>query len=235
MAALVLKVKTAPAEEPVTLAEAKNHLRVDDGLTADDSLIGVLITAARERVEALTNRAIIDTEFEYFLQEFPSAGHQHHGATIHGHHGHHDKGDVSSLESHLIHGQADDIVLPRSAPLISVSAVEYTDEDDVTKTVPSSIYRQDLVREPGRIVLKNDEEWPTDFTDLASVNPVKVTYRAGFADAAAVPASIKQAILLIVGHLYENRENVVGRGGVVQFVEIPQGAQHLLDPWRLFV
>jgi len=43
------KVSTAPASEPITLAEAKLYLRVDT--TADDALITALITAARETVE----------------------------------------------------------------------------------------------------------------------------------------------------------------------------------------
>ncbi|HEV7299252.1 MAG TPA: head-tail connector protein [Tepidisphaeraceae bacterium] len=38
--------------------------------------------------------------------------------------------------------------------------------------------------------------------------PVSITYRAGYANAAAVPADIKLAILAHVGTLYENRESV---------------------------
>ncbi|MGA0587269.1 head-tail connector protein [Dyella sp. KRB-257] len=42
--------------EPVSLDEAKLHLRVDD--TADDSLITPLITAAREHVEKFIKRPV---------------------------------------------------------------------------------------------------------------------------------------------------------------------------------
>jgi len=45
------KVITPPTE-PVTLAEARLHLRVTD--TAEDALIGVWITAAREVCEYYT-------------------------------------------------------------------------------------------------------------------------------------------------------------------------------------
>lgn len=50
-------VVTPPASEPITLAEAKLWLKVDD--TADDTLITDLIMAAREHVEGQTNRRLI--------------------------------------------------------------------------------------------------------------------------------------------------------------------------------
>jgi len=42
----------------VTLAEAKSYLRVDDGFTADDSLITILINAAGNIIEAHTNHLL---------------------------------------------------------------------------------------------------------------------------------------------------------------------------------
>ena len=47
----------APAAEPVSRTEAKLHLRVD--VTSDDTLIDVLIKAAREYVEKYTGRAFV--------------------------------------------------------------------------------------------------------------------------------------------------------------------------------
>lgn len=55
----------------------------------------------------------------------------------------------------------------------------------------------------------------------------KVTYTAGFEE---VPEDIVSAILLILGHLYENRESVVVG---VTVTEVPMGAKWLLDPYRL--
>lgn len=56
------------ATEPVTLVEAKAHLRVT-GID-DDTLIGTLITTARQFVENFTNRALITQTWEWRLDRF---------------------------------------------------------------------------------------------------------------------------------------------------------------------
>ncbi len=67
-----LIVSSAPSTEPVTLAEAKFHIRVDhDEL---DDLINELITSAREAAETFTNRTFVDTTFIYKINGFPPSG-----------------------------------------------------------------------------------------------------------------------------------------------------------------
>lgn len=63
------KITTPPASEPVTLAQAKAHLRVD--FTDDDALIGVLIQAAREHCEEILGRALMAQTVEAVLDEEP--------------------------------------------------------------------------------------------------------------------------------------------------------------------
>lgn len=53
---------TEPAAEPISLAEAKAHLRVID-FTDDDAYITSLIAVARRAVEDFTGRTLIDTVF----------------------------------------------------------------------------------------------------------------------------------------------------------------------------
>jgi uncharacterized phiE125 gp8 family phage protein len=66
-----LSLATAPATEPVTLSEAKLHLRVD--VSDDDTLITALIIAARRMAEQHTGRALVTQEWVYTLDAFPVA------------------------------------------------------------------------------------------------------------------------------------------------------------------
>lgn len=64
-----LVLVTPPIEEPVSLAEAKLHLRVDHA--EEDALIGVLITAAREYVEMYTRRQLVTATWRLTLDCWP--------------------------------------------------------------------------------------------------------------------------------------------------------------------
>jgi uncharacterized phiE125 gp8 family phage protein len=59
-----------PTSEPLSLSEAKLHLRVDGD--DEDELIGSLITAAREYCETSTNRQFVTATFVGKLDEFPT-------------------------------------------------------------------------------------------------------------------------------------------------------------------
>lgn len=48
-----------PAEEPITLEEAKRHLRLEGVLDDEDELISSMITAAREMAEGKLNRTLV--------------------------------------------------------------------------------------------------------------------------------------------------------------------------------
>lgn len=61
-----------PAEEPVSLAEAKAFLKVDD--TAEDGLITTLIGAARLHVEGVTGKALLAQSWRIVLDDWPGGG-----------------------------------------------------------------------------------------------------------------------------------------------------------------
>lgn len=114
--------------------------------------------------------------------------------------------------------------LPKSlGPLQSVSFIKYTDEDNNVATYAASNYVVDANSQPGRIVLKPTAAWPGDV--LLPVNGVEIQVVVGFGDDADVPEEYKQAIKLLVGHWYENRETVIVGS---QANEIPMGVKSLL-------
>lgn len=64
-----LTLIATPGVEPVTLAEAKLHLRVD--AADDDTLIAALIVAARNQAESRTGRALVTQQWRLDLDRFP--------------------------------------------------------------------------------------------------------------------------------------------------------------------
>lgn len=68
-----IEVVTAPASEPLTLAQAKSHLRVDALDTAGDDDIERLIKAAREKVENDAGSIrLINTVLKLRFDRFPT-------------------------------------------------------------------------------------------------------------------------------------------------------------------
>jgi uncharacterized phiE125 gp8 family phage protein len=64
-----LILTSGPAAEPVALAEAKAHLRVD--AAAEDMLIASLIVTSRLHVEAAASLALITQSWSYLLDRWP--------------------------------------------------------------------------------------------------------------------------------------------------------------------
>jgi len=196
---------TPPTVEPVTLAEARDHLKLDtSGSPAshpDDDLVESLISAARDRAESYTRRTFCQATWEFYLDRFPAENY---------------------------------IEIPRP-PLISITSLKYTlwdgSEESLTENTDFVV---DTVSHYGRIVLEYSKTWPTH--TLHPSNPIKIRFVAGYASTSSpadyrenVPKVFKQAILLIVGHLYNHREDtIVG----VNMMSIPKGAEWLMDGKR---
>lgn len=67
---MTTKLITGPAVEPISLAEAKAHLRVDG--SDDDALIGLLIQSARQAAEHEAGRVLVSQTWELVLDAFPA-------------------------------------------------------------------------------------------------------------------------------------------------------------------
>jgi len=189
---MALKLITGPTVEPVTLEEAKTHLRVD--ITDDDNLITALIKTAREYCENFQNKAYYTQTWELVLDKFPAENY---------------------------------IKIPKP-PLQSVTSVIYKDNEGTETTLDASKYIADTDSEPGRIVLAYGESWPS-FTPYP-VGAVRIRFTTGHDDISKVPQMVKQAMLLLIGHWYENREASV-TGAISREVEFAVHA--LLWPERV--
>ena len=65
-----LAVITAPTSEPITLAQARDQVRVDDA--DSDAKLASLILAAREWAQGETRRVFVTQTLELYLDEFPA-------------------------------------------------------------------------------------------------------------------------------------------------------------------
>ena len=65
-------LKTAPVAEPISLDEAKRHVRIDIDETDHDDYLQDLITVAREQVEMITWRKLVTQTWYAYLQDWPS-------------------------------------------------------------------------------------------------------------------------------------------------------------------
>jgi len=114
-----------------------------------------------------------------------------------------------------------EILLPR-CPLISVASVSYRDAADALTVMSTSDYDV-LTGKPGRVALKPAASWPS--VDPLRRDSVEIAFTAGYGSATAVPPNIKAAVLLMLGHLYINREAVVAGS----MTEVPLTVSALLS------
>ncbi len=114
----------------------------------------------------------------------------------------------------------DEIILPYG-PVQSVTTVAYYDGEGVDQTLATGWLLNNTV-EPERIEREVDASWPSTQTRF---DAVRITYVTGFA---TVPAPIKHAMLLLIGHWFEHREAV---GDMMQ--ELPMAVDALLANYRV--
>lgn len=185
-----LKLKTAPTVEPVSLEEAKLHLKVDAG--DDNALIAALITTAREVIESETHRAFITQTWQMILDTAP----------------------------HII-----EIPKPPLQSVVSITVIDSAGDESV---VSSDDYMVDASQNSyGRVTPNLGCTWPSHRGFASFI----IEFKAGYGDAASdVPENLKQAILVFMGHMYENRG---GEGAVKARVQAIEEAKILLWPFKI--
>ncbi len=113
-------------------------------------------------------------------------------------------------------------------PLIRVDAVQVYGADDVAAPVDPAHFFVDQASHPARISLRMGRTWPQPGRTL---NGIELMIACGYgASADAVPEPLRQAVLQLVAHWFENREPVVlGQSPM----HIPQMVSALLAPYRV--
>jgi uncharacterized phiE125 gp8 family phage protein len=116
------------------------------------------------------------------------------------------------------------------APVTAVLAVEYVDSTGTTIALTEGTdYQVDLESQIARVLPFYGMCWPVPRCETA--NAVQVTFAAGYADAAAVPAGIKHWILVRLADMFAHR----GEESQGQTFQAPAYTDSLLDPYRVIV
>lgn len=182
MAGLV--VTTEPTQEPVTLQEVKEYLRVED--STDERTIRPLIETARRFAEEHLGLALVSTTFTQYYDALNDAESPLWEGTRTGPY-------LNYYKNYIVLGKG---------PVSSVTHVKtYNDSDEAT-TMTASKYYVDTARSPSRIVLRTGETFPSS---LRVANAIEVEYVAGYSSIYSIPEPIRMGILQHIAHLYEHR------------------------------
>lgn len=154
---MALQLITPPTAEPIDLAEAKAHSRVD--IPDDDVLIGALISAARDFAENLTGKQLVAARWRQVLDCFPGG----------------QRPQAPYRQAFSLPGNA---ILLSKFPVIQVVSIQYLDMQGVTQTVDPATYVVDYSTEPVRITPVFGQIWPIPVPQIGSV---WVNFDAGYA------------------------------------------------------
>lgn len=255
-------VATPPGTEPVTLAEARLHLKADDGVVTDDTLISALIGAARRHVEQVCERALVAQTWRVTSDAFPVGALEIPGGLVRAidsvvyvdtqaYSGTYVRSGSTVTVTLGAHGYVVGDAVPVTAATDSAlqggqTIASVADPDTFTFVDPDAAgansgsitvtgrrqtltgYYKDLDRQPARLYPASGG-WPSVLSGRP--NAVQVLAQVGYADAAAVPADIKAALLLIIEDLYKIRgTGVIG----TIYAETPT-VRNLLRPYKRVV
>lgn len=207
-ARISLKQISEPLAEPLTLDDARAHLKLD-AADSDDELLRACIRTARTACEAFTGRALIHRNYSLFLDTWPQSRLDMAWSVIN------DGGPVSyPLE----------LDLPRP-PLAQVIKINLYDESDTASLFPASSYSVDTAADPGRIILRDGAAIPAPGRRF---NGIEIQFTAGYgAHPASLPAPLVAGMRLLTAALFENR----GDDGTRTLTDC--GAAALFAPFRI--
>jgi len=110
------------------------------------------------------------------------------------------------------------------APASSLVSIIYVDEQALEQTLPPSAYSLDNYGLSHWAMSAAGSDWPATYE---AANVVRVRYMAG---SAALDPAVKAALMLLVGHLYENRQEATEK----KLSSVPLGVNALLDTVKVW-
>lgn len=172
-----LALVTAPAVEPLTVAEARAQQNI--GAAVPDEVVAAWIKGERQKLDGangLLGRALITQTWDMVLDGFPCAWRKPFG------------GHRFGNGRPRYHQEEIRIPLP---PLQSIGSIKYLDGNGDEQTVDPATYR--IIRgEPAYLVPTSSSAWPGGALDHGSVT---VRFTCGYGDDGEdVPEPIRQAI-----------------------------------------
>jgi uncharacterized phiE125 gp8 family phage protein len=197
-------------EEPVSVEEGRAHLEAQpygdsDVDTTDDAMIAVWLQAAREHCEDFLGLSLSTRTMEIALDQFPTTRRCGHLA----------RDDIA-------------VELP-GGPVREIVSISWGDASD--DELATADFVLDTYREPAA-VLPVSASWPPV---PVATNAVKIRYLGGYGvdtdGGEPMPALFRAAMLLVLGHLFENRsENTE-----TALASLPMGFEALLRRRRVLL
>lgn len=207
------RVIQGPAREPITLAQARSHLRLSafgspPAHPDDDWIMDFGLPASRQWCEGFLERSCALQLIEMQISRFPGT------YTMDG-------------------GSGVELMM---APVASVTSVSYLDTGGAEQT--TAAYAVTGTDPPQLYLTTSGASWPDTF---GAPGAVRIRYYAGYSVGdespmltPPIPQAIKLAILMLLAHFYENREATFTNANFTEVShELALGVKTLLQPYVL--
>ena len=188
-----VSIVTGESVDVVTTAQIKSNLRIASSDSTHDTQIEICRDASISVAKEYLQKSLMNRTLKLSLDNIPFAD-----SILP------DKEGITT--GPFLEYRQRSVNLPFS-PLVSVSSVKTFDDSDNATTMASSRYYVDTSSEYGRVILRTGETWD----DMLRVgNAIEITYVAGYGTiATSVPAGIRQGIIVLASHYFENPEMVL--------------------------
>jgi uncharacterized phiE125 gp8 family phage protein len=119
------------------------------------------------------------------------------------------------------------------APLLALVSIVYQDSTGTVQTLSVDIY---LIRglgsaQPAQLILAPGKTWPSTWHGLGSV---MIRFRAGWVDWNGVPEALRQAVMMLACHWFENRSTTAAGPNHGPVSHVPFGVRELIEPYRIW-